>query len=59
LSQRARFCASNVQICDILYQPIKIKSSGKKVFEFNINLLCPREESLQFFFLNLSFPNFL
>ncbi len=28
---------------------IKIKSSGKQVFDPTTNLLCPREESLQFF----------
>ncbi len=32
-----------------MYQRIKIKSSSQKVFEFNINLLHQREESLQFF----------
>ncbi len=37
-------------ICEVLNQCIKIKSSGKKVFDLNTNLLCPREESLQFFF---------
>jgi hypothetical protein len=42
-----------------LYQRIKIKSSSQKVFDLNINLLYPREESLQFFSSNLSFPNFL
>jgi hypothetical protein len=38
---------------------MKIKSNSQKVFDLNINLLCPREESLQFYFSNLSFPNFL
>jgi hypothetical protein len=39
-----------LQICEVLNQCIKIKSSGKKVFDLSTNLLCPREESLQFFF---------
>ncbi len=56
MTQRARFCAPNVNtVYDILYQPIKIKSSGKKVFDLNINFLCPREQSLQFFFLKFVF----
>jgi len=33
--------------------------TSKTVFDLNINLLCPREESLQFFYSNLSFSNFL
>ncbi len=44
---------------DLLKQHMTNKSSNKKEFYLTINLLYPREESLQFFFLKLSFLNFL
>ncbi len=49
------FAGSLLWICEVLNQCIKIKSSGKKVFELRTNLLCPREESLQVFFLKFIF----
>jgi hypothetical protein len=42
-----------------LNQHMNNKSSDKKEFYLTINLVYPREESLQFFFLKLSFLNFL
>jgi hypothetical protein len=44
---------------DLLKQHMNIKSSDKKEFYLTINLLYPGEESLLFFFLKLSFLNFL
>ncbi len=44
---------------DLLKQQMNNKSSDKKEFYLTINLLYPREESLRFFFLKLSFLNFL
>jgi hypothetical protein len=44
---------------DLLKQHMNNKSSDKKEFYLTINFLYPREESLQFFFLKLSFLSFL
>ncbi len=37
---------------------MNIKWRGKKDFYFNINVLCPREESLQFFSQSYIFKTF-
>jgi hypothetical protein len=51
------FCLQKTEC--LLKQHMNNKASDKKEFYLTINLLYPREESLQFFFLKLSFLNFL
>ena len=55
----AVFCAPTVNLWHFKSMYKGSNHTSKTVFDLNINLLCPREESLQFFYSNLSFSNFL